>query len=447
MGFRWPSPMAQVIAVGFICFCCPGMFNALNSMGGGGQIESNVDQNANVALYTMFALGGLFAGAIHNKLGPKWTIFLGTLTYVLYAASYVIYNEYKTGWVVILAGGILGMGAGMLWTAQGAMMMAYPREAEKGKFIGIFWAVFNSGGVVGSLMNFLINRNKEKKESLGNGTYAAFLSVMAIGTLISLTLVAPSRITRSNGERIKIQKFPTWSGEVVAILKLFLDWRMVVMIPMFLSSNWFYSYHYGAINGFYFSMRTQAFNNIWYWFAQIFGSFATAKVLDYQGVNRRTRARWGLFLITIFFVATWTGGIFFQKTYNNDSEINMDFLKDGGAAYAGPLFMYMFYGFNDAAWQTYCYWLMGALSNDVTVLSRYSGFYKGVQSAGAAVAWRISAVGTPFMTELLICFGLLIASIPGALYLAMRLEDHSIDEDSTDEVQVHEEKQEQKHEV
>ncbi|KAG0327576.1 hypothetical protein BG004_002752, partial [Podila humilis] len=117
MGFRWPSPMAQVIAVGLICFCCPGMFNALNSMGGGGQIDSDVDQNANVALYTMFALGGLFAGAIHNKLGPKWTIFLGTLTYVLYVGSYVVYNEYKnseykTGWVVILCGAILGMGAG-----------------------------------------------------------------------------------------------------------------------------------------------------------------------------------------------------------------------------------------------------------------------------------------------------------------------------------------------
>ena len=32
--------------------------------------------------------------------------------------------------------------------------MAYPTEAEKGTFIGIFWAIFNVGGVVGSAVAF-----------------------------------------------------------------------------------------------------------------------------------------------------------------------------------------------------------------------------------------------------------------------------------------------------
>lgn len=30
------------------------------------------------------------------------------------------------------------------------MMMAYPTETQKGKFIGIFWSIFNLGGVVGA---------------------------------------------------------------------------------------------------------------------------------------------------------------------------------------------------------------------------------------------------------------------------------------------------------
>ncbi|KAF9313798.1 hypothetical protein BG003_004820 [Podila horticola] len=72
-----PTVGAQVIAVGFICFCCPGMFNALNSLGGGGQLDSKVGQHANVALYTCFAIFGLLVGVIHNKLGPKWSIILG----------------------------------------------------------------------------------------------------------------------------------------------------------------------------------------------------------------------------------------------------------------------------------------------------------------------------------------------------------------------------------
>jgi MFS family permease len=424
MGLRWTSPLAQVLAVGVICFCCPGMFNALNSLGGGGQVDSKVGQNANVALYTCFAIFGLLSGAIHNKLGPKWTIFIGCAAYMLYAGSLLCYNHTKAGGFTIAAGGILGVGAGMLWTAQGAMMMAYPREQDKGKFIGYFWAIFNMGAVLGSVIAFGINFHLTEAKSLGDSTYAVFLAIMGVGTLVALSLAPPSSVTHSNGDKILIQKFPTWTGEIKAILKLFLDWRMVVLIPMFLSSNWFYSYQFSTVNGRYFSIRTQSLNNIFYWASQIFGSYTFARVLDFQGVNRRTRALWGLTIICCFFVATWVGGIFFQRTFHiRDPKPNHDFNE--GASYVGPLFLYMFYGLNDAAWQTFIYWLMGALSNDATVLSRYAGFYKCIQSCGAAISWRINAVGTDYMTELIVCFALLGASIPGAYILASRIEDHN----------------------
>ncbi|KAF9315675.1 hypothetical protein BG003_002807 [Podila horticola] len=430
MGFRWNSPLCQVIAVGFICFCCPGMFNALNSLGGGGQVDSKVGQNANVALYTCFAIFGLLSGAIHNKLGPKWTIFIGCACYMLYTGSLLCYNHTENGAFTIASGGILGIGAGMLWTAQGAMMMAYPREQDKGKFIGYFWAIFNMGAVLGSVIAFGINYNLTEAKSLGDPTYIVFLTLMGCGTLIALSLAPPTSVTHSNGDHIQIQKFPTWTGEIKAILRLFLDWRMLVLIPMFLSSNWFYSYQFSTVNGRYFSIRTQSLNNILYWASQIGGSYSFARVLDFQGVNRRTRALWGLVIITSFFIATWTGGIFFQRTYSIDEpKPNHDFKE--GSSYVGPLFLYMFYGLNDAAWQTYIYWLMGAMSNDATVLSRYAGFYKCVQSCGAAISWRINAVGTPYMTELIICFALLGASIPGALFLALRIKDHT-DDDSED---------------
>ncbi|KAI1302448.1 hypothetical protein EDD11_005614 [Mortierella claussenii] len=428
MRLRWTSPLSQVLAVGVICFCCPGMFNALNSLGGGGQVNSKVGQNANVALYTCFAIFGLLSGAIHNKLGPKWTIFIGCCCYILYAGSLLCYNHTQAGAFTITAGGILGVGAGMLWTAQGAMMMAYPREQDKGKFIGYFWAIFNSGAVLGSVIAFAINYNLTESKSLSDAVYAAFLALMGIGALTALSLAPPSSVTHSNGDRIQIQKFPTWTGEVAAVLKLFLNWRMVVLIPMFLSSNWFYSYQFSTVNGRYFSLRTQSLNNIFYWFSQIGGSYLFARVLDFQGVNRRTRALWGLLIICCCFIATWIGGIFFQRTYTIDEpKPNHDFNE--GASYVGPLFLYMFYGLNDAAWQTYIYWLMGAMSNDATVLSRYAGFYKCIQSSGAAISWRINAVGTPYMTELIICFALLGASVPGALFLALRIKDHS-DEDN-----------------
>lgn len=40
-------------------------------------------------------------------------------------------------------------------------MLAYPTEYEKGKFIGIFWSIFNLGGVVGAAVSLGQNFHSE----------------------------------------------------------------------------------------------------------------------------------------------------------------------------------------------------------------------------------------------------------------------------------------------
>ncbi|KAG0256000.1 hypothetical protein DFQ27_005972 [Actinomortierella ambigua] len=435
MGFRWNSPLVQVLAVGFICFCCPGIYNALSSIGGGGQLESDVDENANSALYACFCIVGLFAGAVHNKLGPKWTILIGSITYPLYASSLLVYTHTKASAFTIVAGGILGAGAGLLWTAQGSMMMAYPREHHKGKYIGYFWAIFNMGSILGSLIALGINfkASTEAPGPLGDTTYIVFIALMVCGSLIALTLSSPHNVTHDNGDHIKIHPYPSWTSELTSVLKLFLDWRMLVLTPMFLSSNWFYAYQFTVVNGVYFNVRTQALNNAFYWGCQILGSWSFAKILDKQGLTRRKRAIIGLFVIAVAFIATWVGGIFFQMTFDTVPEKRNDFM-DMKVKYIGPLALYMLYGANDAAWQTYCYWLMGSLSNDAAVLSRYAGYYKSIQSAGGAISWRLNGIGTPYMTQLIICFGLLVGSLPGALFFAFRVKDHTDDDDNAQSI-------------
>jgi hypothetical protein len=81
--------LAQVILVGFVCFLCPGMFNALGGLGGGGQVDPTVADNANVALYSTFASVSFFAGTVNNYLGTPRTLSLGGVGYALYTASLV----------------------------------------------------------------------------------------------------------------------------------------------------------------------------------------------------------------------------------------------------------------------------------------------------------------------------------------------------------------------
>jgi hypothetical protein len=60
---------------------------------------------------------------------------------------------------------------------------------------------------------------------------------------------------------------------------------------------------------------------------------------------------------------------------------------------------------------------MGALTNNGRKLANFAGFYKGIQSAGSAIVWRLDSNGVPFMNMLASCWALLA----GGLLLALPL--------------------------
>jgi hypothetical protein len=155
LGYKLPwfaSPPVQLIIVSFVCFMCPGMFNALNGMGGGGQLDPTANNKANTALYSTFAVVGFFAGTFTNKLGIRTALSFGGIGYSIYVASYLSYNHTQNLGFTTFAGALLGVCAGLLWCAQGAIMMSYPPEGSKGRYISWFWMIFNLGAVIGGLV-------------------------------------------------------------------------------------------------------------------------------------------------------------------------------------------------------------------------------------------------------------------------------------------------------
>ncbi|CAJ0633283.1 5077_t:CDS:2, partial [Entrophospora sp. SA101] len=408
----------------------PGMFNALAGMGGGGQLDPTAASNGNVALYTCFSIGGFFSGAVVNKLGPSHSMALGAMTYGLYSASLLYYNHKESESFVVAAGAILG--AALIWTGQGAIMLSYPKESNKGKYIGLFWMIFNLGGVVGSIIQLALNWSAESK-SVNDGTYIGFIVLMTSGGILSLCLLPPSKVYHNDGSYVVLQKYPKWSNEFLNVLKLFLDPNMLLLTPMFLANNWFYAYEFNVVNAFYFNIRTRALNNLFYWLAQIIGAIIIGKFLDFDKLTRKKRAIFGLVLLSIVIFVTWLGGLFNQLGYDRQGKLPRDNsgvdetigisadLFDNG--YAQKLILYIAYGLCDAMFQCYAYWILGALTNDASVIARYAGCYKAIQSAGGAISWRIDAVKTSFLVEFFICWALLAASMPGAFFVSLRIKD------------------------
>jgi hypothetical protein len=61
-------PLTQVVMLGFVCFMCPGLFNALNGLGAGGQVDNTTSANANAALYATFAVAAFFSGFLSQLM-------------------------------------------------------------------------------------------------------------------------------------------------------------------------------------------------------------------------------------------------------------------------------------------------------------------------------------------------------------------------------------------
>eukprot|EP00249_Psilotum_nudum_P022934 c28698_g1_i3 orf=159-1610(+) len=416
VGRRYYSPVFQITLIGLVCFCCPGMFVALNGMGGGGQLNPSAANNANTALYATFAVFGLLGGGIYNILGPHVTLLFGCSFYVLYVGSFLYYNHHTEQTFVIVAGALLGLGAGLLWAGQGAMMTAYPTEDRKGMYISLFWTVFNLGGVVGGFIPFALNYHSSFAR-VNDGTYIAFMIIMSIGALLTLALASPHKVIRDDGSRVTLVRYSKVSLEMWEILKLFADWKMLLLVPACWASNYFYTYQFNNVNDALFTVRTRGLNNVFYWGAQMAGSISVGYLLDHCSTSRRRRGYVGVILLAILSTAIWGGGLANQLRYSRNKPLAKIDFKDSGSKYSGPFVLYFFYGLLDAMYQTLCYWIIGALTDNSQTLSRYSGFYKGVQSAGAAVAWQVDEHNVSFLSEIIANWGLMTLSFPLLLVL------------------------------
>ncbi|KAI0799885.1 major facilitator superfamily domain-containing protein [Xylaria sp. FL0064] len=432
----YASPKAQLLMVSFVCFLCPGLYNALGGLGGGGQLNPHVQANASTATYAVFAVVGFFSGSFANKLGIKITLSLGGIGYSLYSASFLCYNHTKNEGFVTFAGAFLGVSAGLLWTAQGAIMMSYPLEKSKGRYISSFWVIFNAGGVIGALIVLVQNLNNTSG-TVTDGTYAAFIVLMFAGAVLALFLVNADKVIREDGSKVIVMKEPTWQSEIYGLWECIrlAPW-VVLLFPMFFASNIFYTYQQNGVNGAHFNLRARSLNSLLYWLAQILGALVYGTALDFSKVRRSVRAKAALVTLLVLTFAIWGGGYAFEKnqppreiTVQPDYEkFKIDYTDPG---YIGPAFLYIFYGFYDACWQTSIYWWMGALSNSGRKTANMAGFYKGIQSAGAAVFWALDGHGVSYRILYGVTFGICAFSIlVAAPVIWLRIKDHTdIEED------------------
>ncbi|KAK2788432.1 hypothetical protein FQN53_003578 [Emmonsiellopsis sp. PD_33] len=436
------NPWFQIVLISFICFCCPGMYNALGGMGGSGQVDPTVAANANVALLSATAATALFVvGPIFSIIGPRSCWMIGGWTYALYSGSLLNFNQTANGAFVIAAGAILGIGASFLWISQGAIMTSYIDESKKGRAIAVFWIIFNSGGMIGSLASFGLNFNS-KEGTVTDSTYIAFATIMAFGWVIGVFICPPARVQL---KQLRQAEDEIEKRDIRSMAKLTWDTifrvKVICVLPLFFCANIFYSYQQNNVNGTTFNIRTRSLNSALYWMAQMFGGLVMGLLLDLGSLNRRQRAWAGWVVLMVTGMAIWGGGYAFQVW--EDARMAKGFIQDidytDAKIATGPIFLYIFYGAYDALWQSYSYWLIGTMSNSAAVTSILVGAYKTFQATGAAMAWRVNALHASSMTQLGmdwgLCIGSLLLAIPTLLQITLTSVKPAEDTDEKPEVE------------
>lgn len=129
------SPMGQVTIMGVVfllIFTAYITIQAFASQLYGDVLASNMA----LTLYAVFTASCFIAPAVTNVLGPRFTLFLGSLGYAaLVVASLVLALSGRSGLtegIVVFGGACCGLGAALLWTAQGRMSTTTKSQTLRG---------------------------------------------------------------------------------------------------------------------------------------------------------------------------------------------------------------------------------------------------------------------------------------------------------------------------
>ena len=213
------SSMSQVVLLGIVCFCVPGTWNAVTSMAGGIRDKAVVSE-ATSLLYGTFTVCSFVAPVVCNVLGPRVTLFLGTLGYIGYVLALWVYPRLDGALgrdLVVGAGAANGVSAALLWTAQGALIMSYPSSSSRGRHLSVFWVIFNCGAVFGGIVSFGLNfgtahpvdrqeglppEEMADQQTAAPVTMLAFACVMAFGAATTTLLQPLARVVRPDGSLV-----------------------------------------------------------------------------------------------------------------------------------------------------------------------------------------------------------------------------------------------------
>ncbi|KAL2213560.1 MFS general substrate transporter [Sarocladium strictum] len=437
---RWyRSPLFNVIIIGLISFTQPGIWNALNSTGAGGQQEPYLVNGSNSLTFGIMVFGCSIFSVLANRFGVKKVLILGTLGYAPYSAALYVNNRYGTEWFVLFGGATCGVAASALWASEGAIALGYGRVQDRGKFTGIWLGLRELGQLIGASIQLSLNAGNGERGKVSYTTYLVLIGLQCLGLPLALLVSPPEKVIRPDGSR------PILSGQQTSVrLEFKKMWSLVkrkqmfLLIPVLVGFNWNGTY-LGIYQARYFSVRARTLS------ALVSGIVATAAniiwgwVYDLKRFSRPTLAKftWAFFATSMLALLSWQ--IYNEHGYAAaDPPITLDWALPGFGRGFSSMVLIRF--FNESHYM-FVYWIAGAFFDDLETLTLAVGIIRSFESIGSCLSFGIGAARVDPMINLIIGFVVFCITIPATTWVVFLVPERpktdvlAGDESSSDNVE------------
>jgi len=151
-------------------------------------------------IYMVFTAANVLAPSIVAFCGPRVTLILGAITYAFFTAQLLVLQTETLYFAAV----VVGIGSGMLWTAQGNILALNSDKETITRNSGIFWALFASSGFIGNLFVFFGFKGKETIDKDTRDQVGTILICLAsAGAFVQLFLMPPPKSDDAKENEVK----------------------------------------------------------------------------------------------------------------------------------------------------------------------------------------------------------------------------------------------------
>lgn len=336
------STYYNALILGLCNFLAPGIWGAMNSLGGGGEEKPYLVNAANSLTFCLMVVSCYFGSVVVRWIGIKWTLIIGTMGYAPFAAGLYTHNRYGFDWLLLLGAALCGISAGIFWMAEAAIALAYPEPYNQGRFLG-FWLSFRVGGtILGGAISLGLNANRNTEGKVSYSVFELFIALQALGPFVGLLLNNPSQVQRTDGLPVKLHIHQNSWPELKAITKLFFSRNFLLIVPLISQAVYSEAVMY-SFQGLWFSVRARALGSfVSAIIALILGNVLGA-FLDQKRISLKTRSRGAFFTVLGLQGGWWIWATILTTRFRATQPI-YDWVDPGfGSAFA--LFLFWVAGF------------------------------------------------------------------------------------------------------